>query len=244
MKNSDIKFEYKQFSEDSILIQTDAKVDEKLLNSLLFYKKSIEEFYGKLIVEVIISYNSLLILYVSTIENIYDRFFELKSLFSQDFLKEGRKKRLWEIPVCYDENICPEIVLFADRKTMSVEEIILLHTAPLYTIHFIGFLPGFLYLSGLNEKLITPRKSVPSQKIETGSVAIGGNQTGVYPSESPGGWHVIGRTPLRFFDVNTEDCCFVAPGDVVKFISCREKEYNDIRFLVSEGVYVPKYNLL
>ena len=75
MKDSDVKFDYKQYSENSILIQTDAKVDENLLNLLIFYKKSIEEFYGKVIVEVILSYNSLLILYVSTIKNIYDRFF-------------------------------------------------------------------------------------------------------------------------------------------------------------------------
>ncbi|WP_299899265.1 5-oxoprolinase subunit PxpB [uncultured Aquimarina sp.] len=243
MKNSDVKFDYKQYSENSILIQTDAKVDENLLNLLIFYKKSIEEFYGKVIVEVILSYNSLLILYVSTIENIYDSFFELKSLVSKEVLKKSVKKRLWNIPVCYDVNVCPEIVPFADQKSMSVDEIISLHTTPLYTIHFIGFLPGFLYLSGLDKKLITPRKSNPSRFVEKGSVAIGGNQTGIYPSNSPGGWHVIGRTLLSFFDVNSDPCCFATPGDRIKFISVTVGEYNDIGLSIANENYqlVPEY---
>ncbi|GAA0727991.1 5-oxoprolinase subunit PxpB [Aquimarina litoralis] len=243
MKNSDVKFDYKQYSENSILIQTDAKVDENLLNLLIFHKKSIEEFYGKVIVEVILSYNSLLILYVSTIENVYDRFFELKSLVSEEGLKMRVKKRLWNIPVCYDENVCPEIVSFADQKSMSVDDIISLHTTPLYTIHFIGFLPGFLYLSGLDKKLITPRKSNPSRFVEKGSVAIGGNQTGIYPSNSPGGWHVIGKTPLSFFDVNSDPCCFATPGDRLKFISVTANEYNDIGLSISNQNYqlIPEY---
>ncbi|MBW1297375.1 5-oxoprolinase subunit PxpB [Aquimarina litoralis] len=243
MKNYDIKFEYKQYSEKAILIQTYAKVDENLLNLLIFYKKSIEEFYGKVIIEVILTYNSLLILYVSTIENIYDRFFELKSLYSDDFLKESQKKRLWTIPVCYDKNVCPEIISFADRKSMSVDEIISLHTTPLYTIHFIGFLPGFLYLSGLDEKLITPRKSNPSRLVQQGSVAIGGNQTGIYPSDSPGGWHVIGSTPVSFFDVNSDPCCFAKPGDQLKFISINEKVYVDISLNISKDNFqlIPEY---
>ena len=101
-----------------------------------------------------------------------------------------------------------------------------------------------MYLGGLPEKLYTPRKKVPDLKIEKGSVAIGGNQTGVYPSESPGGWHVIGKSPLSFFNPKVEKCCFVSSGDKIKFVPIEEKEYSDINILVNYGLYDPKYTFL
>ncbi|SEM23150.1 inhibitor of KinA [Aquimarina amphilecti] len=244
MKRSEVEFQYKRYSEQAILIQTLSKVDENLLETLLFYKKSIEKYYDKLIVEVILSYNSLLIYYVSTIEDVYGEILTLKSLFSDDGEIQVMKKRLWKVPVCYSNSLAPELSLFAAKKSMNIEEIISLHTAPVYTTHFIGFLPGFLYLDGLNEKLITPRKSTPSPKLKKGSVAIGGNQTGIYPCDSPGGWHVIGCTPLGFFDVNIEKPCFVSPGDKIKFVSIKENEYNDIRLSISKLDYTPKFDLI
>ncbi|MFD2565649.1 5-oxoprolinase subunit PxpB [Aquimarina rubra] len=244
MKDLETQFTFKQYSERSILIQGPSKIDEILLESLLFYKNSIEKFYDKLIVEVILSYNSLLISYVSTIENVYDEVLTLKSLFSEDFKKQPLKKRLWKIPVCYEASVAPELPSFAASKSMDIDEVIALHSAPLYTVYFIGFLPGFLYLGGLDDRLITPRKATPSMKLEKGSVAIGGNQTGVYPGDSPGGWHVIGKTPVDFFDVSAPECCFAAPGDKIQFISIKEKEYNDIRLLVNSGLFTLENDVL
>ncbi|MDH7444120.1 5-oxoprolinase subunit PxpB [Aquimarina sp. 2201CG14-23] len=244
MKKSKIKFQYKRYGERAILIQGPSKVDEILLESLLFYKKSIEKFYDKVIIEVIVSYNSLLIYYVSTIENIYNEILTLKSLFFEDVSDLGLKKRLWKIPVCYSVNLAPELQSFSSKKSLNIDEVISLHTTPLYTVYFIGFLPGFLYLGGLNDRLVTPRKSVPSLKLEKGSVAIGGNQTGIYPCDSPGGWHVIGKTPVQFFNVKIDDCCFANPGDKIKFISIKEKEYNDIRLSNNSVFYIPEYDIL
>jgi len=244
MKKSDIVFEYKRYNERAILIEGPAKIDEILLESLLFYKKSIENFYDKLIVEVILSYNSLLIYYISTIEDVYSEVLILKSLFSDppDFLTT--KKRLWKVPVCYSTALVPELEKFAASKSMNIDEVVQLHTTPVYTVFFIGFLPGFLYLGGLDAKLNTPRKVTPSLKLEKGSVAIGGNQTGVYPVDSPGGWCVIGKTPISFFDVNSKECCFASPGDSMQFISITEKKYNDISLLISEGVYMPEHDMI
>ncbi|WP_299441087.1 5-oxoprolinase subunit PxpB [uncultured Aquimarina sp.] len=244
MKKSNIKFQYKRYGENAILIQGPSEVDEILLENLLFYKKSIEKFYDELIVEVISSYNSLLIYYVSTIENVYDEILTLKSLFSGQFEDKVRKKRLWKVPVCYSNSLAPELSSFAVNKSMNIDEVISLHTTPLYTVYFIGFLPGFLYLGGLDEKLVTPRKSTPSQKLEQGSVAIGGNQTGVYPCDSPGGWHVIGKTPLRFFDVNSDNCCFASPGDKIQFISISENQYNDMSLLSNSDIVVPESDVI
>ncbi|AXT53618.1 5-oxoprolinase subunit PxpB [Aquimarina sp. BL5] len=244
MKKSNTKFQYKRYSEHAILIQGPSKIDETLLENLLFYKKSIEKFYGKLIIEVILSYNSLLIYYASTIENVYDEVLTLKSLFSDEFENQASKKRLWKVPVCYSNSLAPELSSFAVNKSMEIDEVISLHTTPLYTVYFIGFLPGFLYLGGLDEKLFAPRKSTPSQKLEHGSVAIGGNQTGIYPCDSPGGWHVIGKTPVRFFDINADNCCFASPGDKIQFISITEEQYNDIGLLVNTSNSIPESKIL
>ncbi len=244
MKYLETQFIYKQYGEHAILIQGPSKIDENLLESLLFYKKSIEKFYDELIIEVILSYNSILVNYASTIENVYREILTLKSLFSKADNNFDLEKRLWEIPVCYTISLAPELRSFAEAKSMNIEEVISLHTAPLYTVYFIGFLPGFLYLGGLDSKLSMPRKSTPSKKLTKGSVAIGGNQTGIYPCVSPGGWHVIGRTPLNFFDVNSSKCCFVSPGDKIRFVSISENEYNDISLLISTSNYVCKSEFL
>ncbi|MBQ4805294.1 5-oxoprolinase subunit PxpB [Aquimarina sp. MMG015] len=244
MKKSDIKFQYKRYNENAILVQGPQEVDEILLELLIFYKKSIEKFYDKLIVEVILSYNSLLIYYVSSIEDVYSEILTLKSLFLSGFKNMSLKKRLWQVPVYYAPALAPELPFYAENKSMSIDEVIALHTTPLYTVYFIGFLPGFLYLGGLDKKLSTPRKSIPSSKLEKGSVAVGGDQTGVYPCDSPGGWHVIGRTPLSFFDIDSKECCFVRPGDKIQFISISENNYNDISSLILNKNYTPKFKLL
>lgn len=244
MNERKLNFKYRQYAENAILITTVSKIDEILLHELLFYKKRIENNKAKVIVEVVVSYNSLLVYYVSTIEDVYSEILALKLLCFHNLEKTIKKKQLWQIPVCYDISMVPELLSFAACKSISVDEIISLHTTPLYTIHFIGFLPGFLYLSGLDEELCTPRKAVPSLDVKKGSVAIGGNQTGVYPCDSSGGWHVIGRTPLEFFDVKIVDCCFAKPGDFLQFISIKEREYNDIKFQIDSGIYHLKKSFL
>lgn len=238
------KLQYKRYSEKAILIQWPSEIDEKTLQDLLFYKSSIEIFYGKLIVEVISGYNSLLIYYHITIEDFYSIVLELKSLYLSGFEDLKTKNRLWKIPVCYSPSLASDLESFASQKSLTIDEVITMHTAPFYKVYFIGFLPGFLYLGGLADPLHFARKSTPSLKVKKGSVAIGGKQTGVYPIDSPGGWHVIGMCPLDFFDPKSDPCCFVSPGDSVQFMPIKEKEYNDIRLLVSNGVYLPESVIL
>ena len=238
------KLQYKRYSEKAILIQWPSGIGEKTLNDLLFYKKKIEIFYDKLIVEVISAYNSILIYYHITIEDFYSTVLELKSLYSLGFKNLKTKNRLWKIPVCYSPSLASDLENFASQKSLTIDEVITMHTAPFYTVYFIGFLPGFLYLGGLVDPLHLARKSTPSLQVKKGSVAIGGKQTGVYPIDSPGGWHVIGVCPLDFFDPKSDPCCFISPGDSVQFISIKEKEYNDIRSLVSNGIYFPESVIL
>ncbi len=234
---------YKRYSEKAILIEWPSKIDENILDNLVFCKNQVEIHFYEVIVEVISSYNSLLIYYRFTIEDFYSEVFRLKSLFSDGSETGSRKTKLWKIPVCYSSALAPDLEQFAEMKSLSVDEVVRLHTTPIYKVYFIGFLPGFLYLGGLNEVLFHPRKKTPSPKIEKGSVAIGGNQTGVYPVDSPGGWYAIGKSPLSFFNASVEECCFVSLGDRIQFISISEKEYNDIRTLVNENLYTPTFKL-
>ncbi|MHA7059780.1 5-oxoprolinase subunit PxpB [Aquimarina sp. M1] len=244
MKKIGTQFVYKQYSERAILIQESSKIDEDLLKTLISYKESIEEFYDKVIVEVILSYNSLLIYYTVAIEDIYNEILTLKSLFPDSIENQKQEKRLWKIPVCYDVSFAPELSSFAANKSMDIDKVIALHTTPLYAVYFIGFLPGFLYLGGLDDQLVTPRKATPSQKLEKGSVAIGGHQTGVYPCDSPGGWHVIGKTPVQFFDINASVCCFASPGDKIQFISIEKCKYNDLSTLMNSPNCLPEFEVL
>lgn len=238
------ELQYKRYSERAILIEWPVKIDENILYDLLSFKKSILSFYGKLIVEVISSYNSLLIYYVSTIEDFYSEVFELKSLYSKDFEDTVPENKLWRIPVCYAASLAQDLEVFAKDKSLTVEEIIRLHTAPLYTVYGIGFLPGFLYLGGLDDQLHRARKITPSLHVKKGAVAIGGSQTGIYPVDSPGGWHVIGMCPLDFFNPKTENCCFILPGDKIQFISIKKNEYNDIRTRIENKNYIPESTCL
>lgn len=135
--------------------------------------------------------------------------------------------RIWRIPVCYESEYGKDLHALAKAKRILPEELIHLHSRQNYQLIFYGFLPGFMYLSGLDPQLSQPRKSIPDRVIQAGSVAIGGDQTGIYPMESPGGWHVIGRTPIPFFDPKNNPPVWAKPGDEIRFyaISSSEFEY-------------------
>ena len=133
--------------------------------------------------------------------------------------------RLIEIPVCYDPDFALDLDEVAGRSGLSPKEVVDLHTGASYRVHCVGFTPGFPYLSGLPARLATPRRATPRKEIPAGSVAIGGNQTGVYPIKSPGGWNVIGRTPLRLFDPATNPPALLRAGDYVRFRSVTRLEF-------------------
>jgi inhibitor of KinA len=122
-----------------------------------------------------------------------------------------------EIPVCYDADFGPDLGDVAAHNNISVEEVVHLHTSAAYLVYFLGFSPGFAYMGGLPQALRTPRLATPRIRVTAGSVGIAGEQTGVYPIDSPGGWRLIGRTPLRMFDASANPPTRLQPGDVVRF---------------------------
>jgi KipI family sensor histidine kinase inhibitor len=138
------------------------------------------------------------------------------------FGRDGEQKadaplRIVEVPVCYGGDCGPDLAEVAARARMAPEEVVARHSAGNYTVAMLGFAPGFPYLLGLDPALETPRRADPRTRVPAGSVAIGGAQTGIYPRELPGGWQLIGRTPLVLFDPAREQPCLLAPGDRVRF---------------------------
>ena len=137
--------------------------------------------------------------------------------------------RVVEIPVCYDPEFAPDLERVAQHAQMSPNEIIDLHSTAKYRVNCIGFTPGFPYLSGLPKKLATPRHAEPRKKIPAGSVAIGGAQTGIYPQQSPGGWNVIGRTPLAMFDPAKNPPTLLCAGNRVQFRVITLAEFESLK---------------
>jgi inhibitor of KinA len=134
-----------------------------------------------------------------------------------------------EIPVCYGGELGPDLDEVAERAGMTPEDVIRLHSAPLYHVYMLGFMPGFAYLGGLDRRIATPRRETPRKRILAGSVGIGGEQTGVYPLESPGGWNIIGRTPLVLFRATRESPCTLEAGDRVRFVPVSVREFEHLR---------------
>lgn len=134
-----------------------------------------------------------------------------------------------DIPVLYGGEWGPDLDFVASHNKISTAEVIALHTAPEYLVYMIGFAPGFPYLGGMNELISAPRKDTPRMKIAAGSVGIAGQQTGIYPIETPGGWQIIGRSPINLFDLNREVPAFLKAGDKVRFVAISEKEFKKLR---------------
>ena len=137
--------------------------------------------------------------------------------------------RLIEIPVCYDRSFGIDLEEMAAQKNMSTQEIIQLHSNKIYRVYMIGFLPGFAYMGLVNEKIITPRKAQPRTKIIAGSVGIAGEQTGIYPFDSPGGWNIIGQTPLQLFNAKRKGPVLLQAGDSIQFLPIGVDEFYQIK---------------
>jgi KipI family sensor histidine kinase inhibitor len=135
---------------------------------------------------------------------------------------------LIEIPVCYGTELGPDLEEVAAFHGLTPREVAVLHAAPVYDVVMVGFTPGFPYLSGLDPRLVTPRKEKPRLVVAAGSVGIADRQTGIYSIDSPGGWQIIGRTPLRLFDLRRTDPFLVSPGDRLHFTPITREQFESL----------------
>jgi inhibitor of KinA len=149
----------------------------------------------------------------------YDRLVaRLGAMLSSARDEELPTPRVVEIPVCYGGTLGPDLEDVAAQHELTPDQVIALHSSATYLVYMVGFMPGFAYMGGLPDRLATPRRATPRTAVPAGTVGIGGSQTGVYPLESPGGWNLIGRTPLRIFDIHRDPATLLATGDQARFI--------------------------
>ena len=141
---------------------------------------------------------------------------------------EAMPSAVVEVPVCYEEDYAPDMGFVADHSGVSVEDVIRLHLSATYRVYMTGFVPGFPYMGEVDRRLEVPRRREPRSRVVPGSVALAGRQTGIYPIETPGGWQVIGRTPLRLFDPRREPCCLLQAGEQVRFRRIGKDEFESL----------------
>ena len=178
------------------------------------------------VIEAIPTYRSLLLVYDPSITNLAKLQKELQKL--EERLEEIQipPPDTVEIPVCYGGEFGPDIEFVAETHDLSVKEVIQLHSEPEYLIYMVGFTPGFPFLGGLSEKLHTPRLETPRTFVPKGSVGIANNQTGIYPVSSPGGWQLIGRSPIKLFAPERPNPFLYQAGDHIKFKPITLEEYS------------------
>ena len=208
---------YKRFGEKAILIEWQAIIDDEILNDILLFVEKIKQRKEIYFIDLIQGYNSLTIIYKDFIQDFEEEVILLKSVYTSALKIAKQDYFRWEIPVCYDLEFGIDLQEMSKKSSLEIDQIIKIHAETIYKIYFIGFLPGFLYLGGLDEKIYFDRKPNPRLQVAKGSVGIGGKQTGVYPQNSAGGWNIIGKTPVNFFDVDPINPCFAKAGDFIKF---------------------------
>jgi len=145
--------------------------------------------------------------------------------------------RLWRVPVCYEGELAPDLRDVAAQTGLTTEEVVALHSATRYYVYMVGFLPGYPYMGDLPAALALPRRADPRVRVPPGSVAIATTMTAIYPLESPGGWHLIGTTPIPIFDAHRQSPALFAPGDAVQFEPVHRQAFDDLQARIGRGAY-------
>ncbi len=228
-------FLYKPSGDSAVIIKTGDVISEPVNRKVRKLFLALEEERIEGIIDFIPSYNELMICFdplVTDYNYLVGKLRRTEKYFDTIKLPEPS---VINIPVLYGGDCGPDIGKVARFNDLSPEEVILIHSSVTYPVYMLGFTPGFCYLGGLDDRIAAPRKKDPGLNIPAGSVGIAGNQTGIYPIDSPGGWQIIGRTPLKLFDPDRKPEFIVRAGDYVRFISVGRDQFNAILQDVKNG---------
>ena len=234
--NHETKIIIEAESESSVRMSFGNSIDEQIFQRITAINESLHKAPFPGFIESVPAYTTLTVFYDPMLVNaaaespgIYA--FDLVINYLKNFTNEIRLSRSmpdtipFKIPVCYGGKFGPDIEEVAEYNKLSIEDVIRMHAERVYIVYMVGFLPGFPYLGGMNEKLATPRRLGPRKIVPAGSVGIAGEQTGIYPLSSPGGWQLIGRTPMRLFDSLLTSPALLRAGNRIQFSSINSSEY-------------------
>lgn len=231
------KLTYKPLGSIAVLVEWPKLIIPEILKNISIFRLKIHADLGEYVLETVPAYNSMAVFFDTTKISYSAVVKDLKEIYATKDQKLLSARTVWKIPVCYEDEFGLDLKALSRLKKLPISKLIELHTQPVYNVYFIGFLPGFLYLGGLDPLLEFPRKDTPRLQINKGDVALAGSQTGIYPRVSPGGWNIVGNSPLKFFEMNESPPCFAVAGDKVKFIAVDKARHKEISEEVEVGTY-------
>ncbi len=229
------QFKYLTAGDKAIIIEVGDSINEKINRVIISLEKEINNSFNDELLEVIPTYRSIMIQYNPVKITYMELLNKLKSIETNLKITENKTNKVIVIPVVYGGEYGPDIGNVAQYNNLSIKDVIKIHSSTKYLIYMLGFTAGFPYLGGLDKRIHTPRLERPRIKIEAGSIGIANNQTGIYPVDSPGGWQIIGKTPLKIFNQNSENPFLLEPGKYIRFKPISERRFLQLK-IEEEGV--------
>lgn len=228
----------------ALTVEFGNEISEEINNAVINLTSVIENEALLGIEEIVPTYRSILVYY----DPLHISLVELKNKIMDLIIKssnlKARETKLYTVPVVYGDEFGPDLLYVANYNNLREEDVIKLHTSVDYKIYMIGFAPGFPYLGGMPKSIATPRLATPRKLVKAGSVGIAGEQTGIYSIDDPGGWRIIGRTPLQIYNPKNNPPVLFKAGDYIRFKSISKEEYEEIKDKIISGSYILECNLL
>lgn len=236
------KVKYLPAGDSSLTMEFGNEISVEINGKIRNTVNAIESSPPEGLTELIPTYRSIQVLYDPSVIDYGNMVISLEKILHSATDGGVDNYRIVEIPTCYGYEYGPDLEFVAKHNNLTVDDVIKIHTGSDYLLYMLGFTPGFGYLGGMSEKIATPRLQVPRTIIPGGSVGIAATQTGIYPIDSPGGWQLIGRTPIKLYDPLSEIPVLLNAGDYVRFTSITEEEYLSIKEAVEKNEY--KVNII
>lgn len=234
---SELQLKINPLGDSAVRVQFGDEISPEINQKVRSFSLLLEEEKIRGIIEWIPTYTAVTLFYDPYMITYYRIVKKIEELYQKHANAEVPPSEIIFIPTYYGGKDGPDIKTVAAHNELSVEEVIEIHTGSEYLIYMMGFTPGFPYLGGISQKIATPRLQTPRMKVPPGSVGIAGEQTGIYSLETPGGWQLIGRTPLRLYNPNQVSPMLLQAGNYLKFVSISKQEYDRIKADVRAGTY-------
>jgi inhibitor of KinA len=231
-------FRILQAADSALVIEFGSAIDRRISDRVLALAETLTRASLPGATQIVATFRSLCVNYDSLLTTGGELEQAIRTLVKGS-TASSQVRRLWDIPVCYEPSHAPDIVEVGMTLGLTAAEVAALHAGTQYHVYMIGFVPGYPYMGDLPPKLRLPRRLDPRTRVPPGSLAIATSMTAVYPYESPGGWHLIGTSPVRFFDPEAANGALLRPGDAVKFGAVTPDEFSRIRLAVERNDYIP-----